>query len=300
MPGITVINAKYEEFKTWEPGMKFDVVVGNPPYSFEGGSYVNFVDLANSLSTTTAMVIPTSYFFDVRKFRGVRIYKNIDLKTHFPTVDISGICYFVTGDNHKTVTLIDQDNNSTIVNEVKRVFGCSAIEYSILNKVAIPTGGYKSYTGVIQNDVAKQSASNSGTFVCLAVGSNDTPPTLVRLKDISGVSGLGNIKVCFTMKNDSKYVNHAIVLDETVGVSSQVMAVNFKTRDEAENFVSLINTKLGRMTLSALLAGANKLKRSMFDQFPVLDLSKSWADQDLYIHFGLTEEEIKYIEETVK
>ena len=42
------------------------------------------------------------------------------------------------------------------------------------------------------------------------------------------------------------------------------------------------------------------MKTNMVRALPKLDLTRTWTDQELYAHFGLTDEEIRYIEEQVK
>jgi predicted RNA methylase len=71
-------------------GMKFDLVVGNPPYQNGENShfYKQFVDKAKTLSPVVAMVVPSSYFGNTSNFDNIKFYsykgmnfKNVELST---------------------------------------------------------------------------------------------------------------------------------------------------------------------------------------------------------------------------
>lgn len=73
----------------------------------------------------------------------------------------------------------------------------------------------------------------------------------------------------------------------------------FETEDEAKNVISYMNTKLFRMLVSI-----NKISQDayakVYEDVPILDFSKSWTDAELYERYGLTEEEITFVETMIK
>ena len=111
---------------TWGLGgdrMKFDCVVGNPPYQLEGGSggsndapiYQEFVMLANSLKPTySSLIMPARWFAAGREnllgtFRQFMLNNKslqkltayTDSSNLFTTVEIKGgICYYLLNKNH--------------------------------------------------------------------------------------------------------------------------------------------------------------------------------------------------------
>jgi site-specific DNA-methyltransferase (adenine-specific) len=46
--------------------------------------------------------------------------------------------------------------------------------------------------------------------------------------------------------------------------------------------------------------GTKGNSKELFSKIPLIDFTRMWSDDELYTHFGLTQEEIKYIEETTK
>ena len=52
--------------------------------------------------------------------------------------------------------------------------------------------------------------------------------------------------------------------------------------------------------LIAMVTATQHLARSNFRFVPVLDFTRSWTDSDLYAKYGLTDEEITFIESTIK
>jgi len=73
----------------------------------------------------------------------------------------------------------------------------------------------------------------------------------------------------------------------------------FPTRDETENYANYVATKFVRF----LIAQRKVTRHVTPDRFrfvPLLDMTRAWADEDLYSHFGLSQEEIDYIEATIK
>jgi hypothetical protein len=76
--------------------------------------------------------------------------------------------------------------------------------------------------------------------------------------------------------------------------------LNISSKEEGESIINYCKSKLFRFVAS------HYKKTSGFTPFvkngmiPKLDLTRTWTDQELYEHFGLTEEEIDYIEANVK
>ena len=73
----------------------------------------------------------------------------------------------------------------------------------------------------------------------------------------------------------------------------------FKSRLEAENFIKYCKTKFFRM-LVATKSYTQMLSPDAYEFVPVQDFSKEWTDAELYVKYGLTEEEIAFIESMIK
>lgn len=73
----------------------------------------------------------------------------------------------------------------------------------------------------------------------------------------------------------------------------------FDTREETEHFAQYIATKFVRFLVLPRKV-TQDLIAERFRFVPMLDMRHRWTDEDLYEHFGLTEEERAYIESTIK
>mgnify|MGYP005851032099 CR=1 FL=1 len=73
----------------------------------------------------------------------------------------------------------------------------------------------------------------------------------------------------------------------------------FKNRIEAENAISYITTRLFRL-LVLLHKPTQDATRSVYTFVPMQDFSKPWTDEELYAKYGLTQEEIAFIESMVR
>ena len=80
---------------------------------------------------------------------------------------------------------------------------------------------------------------------------------------------------------------------------SYLVANTFDDEAMANNFASYLKTKFVRFLIMQMLASMNMSKAS-YSFVPVQDFSKPWTDEELYAKYGLTDEEIAFIESMIK
>ena len=73
----------------------------------------------------------------------------------------------------------------------------------------------------------------------------------------------------------------------------------FNTEKEASNLVSYMSGKLARFLLLQALTSIH-ITKDKFCFVPVQDFSKLWTDAELYAKYGLSDEEIAFIESMIK
>jgi site-specific DNA-methyltransferase (adenine-specific) len=73
----------------------------------------------------------------------------------------------------------------------------------------------------------------------------------------------------------------------------------YDTEKEARNCFSYVITKFFRFLIAARSSGQD-LARSAYSFVPIQDFSKAWTDEDLYAKYGLTDDEIAYIEKLIR
>lgn len=74
---------------------------------------------------------------------------------------------------------------------------------------------------------------------------------------------------------------------------------NYDTREEAENVISYMNTKLFHL-LMHLKKVSHHVVSKVYGFCPLQDFTKSWTDEELYQKYSLTTDEIQFIEEHIK
>lgn len=88
-----------------------------------------------------------------------------------------------------------------------------------------------------------------------------------------------------------------VVIDKDCGHGEDMLSIYVDDGSIAKNIQKIFSTKLYRFIGKMYKNGRNQPLQNIF---PKIDFSKTWKDEELYKHFGLTEEEIKYIESNYK
>ncbi|MDI6827456.1 MAG: restriction endonuclease, partial [Armatimonadota bacterium] len=73
----------------------------------------------------------------------------------------------------------------------------------------------------------------------------------------------------------------------------------YDTKSEAESLATYLCTKFLRF-LVGLLKNTQHITKERFAFVPLLPMKEKWTDEKLYKHFGLTEDEIAFIESMVR
>lgn len=73
----------------------------------------------------------------------------------------------------------------------------------------------------------------------------------------------------------------------------------YDTEQEARNCFSYVVTRFFRF-LIAMRSSAQDLARSTYQFVPLQDFSKPWTDRELYVKYGLADEEVAYIEKLIR
>lgn len=154
---------------------------------------------------------------------------------------------------------------------------------------------HEAVRGLLADD-AKGSGKTVREYLVARDAVNWTPRRLTLFsswKVTGGQAGSGK---------DPEYENYKIVPDDYVVGGSQFIVGHFSTKEEAEHYVSLLDTKLARRALRES-KGGKLVQWGAFvpdlgdytDSNPDIDWSQP-LDPQLYKLFNLTEEEIKIIE----
>lgn len=356
--------------------MKFDAVVGNPPYqdstsvnNRRGAIYPYFYDVAEKLADKYSLISPARFLFNTgltQKKWNEKMLSNNHLKVVkfvqdatgiFPNTEIKGGVAIIFYDKNKDFGAInefipDEDLRNIASHFKKNENSLSEIVYSGRSDLKFTEEFLKQYPQSVSDRInaIKKSHPNvtelspneeyelkSSTFEVLPyVFKTEEPKDASNYYKLLGlVSGkrtyrwiekkymeprypsknnITDFKVLIPESNGSGELGE--VLSTPISVSPLVSSTptfisigSFKTKEEADNLLNYIKTKFAR----ALLALCKKTQHnpsSTWSYVPMQDFtSKSdidWSksvraiDRQLYAKYGLSDEEIDFIEDKIK
>ncbi len=338
--------------KTWmKEGerLKFDAVVGNPPYQLMGGSggtndapiYQHFAELATELNPTyISLIIPSRWFSTGREnllsnFRNAmltdchisKMVAYTDSRDIFPTVEVKGgLCYYLRDEKH-----LGDCEYSLVKDGQRQTAGRNLGDFDILirepkladivKKVMMQVKPNETVDTIVSNDTPfgiptnpHTSGKNSVTIYHTLSAEHDVSVLyLEKMTRTTAYVSRNSIK-----KNASDIDKHKVFIPEAAGsgndpyvvgkpeyapigsVCSQTfLYVPFETEQEARNFISYLRTKFFRVLVSACKISQHTPSKN-YRFVPLQDFSKPWTDAELYEKYGLTDEEIAFIEATIK
>ena len=320
--------------------MKFDVIISNPPYQLnDGGNGVSakpiynlFVEQAKKLYPRYLIMITPSRWFNGGKgldsFRKNMMSDNhitclVDYqnaKDCFPGVSIGGgVCYFLwerdrTNDckitnviNGKTNTLIRPLNQFpvfvryneaiNIIQKVRRLH-----EPSIVGQISSrnPFGLATNVRGSLKkgpNTLLLYSSKETGY-----ISPNDIIQGDEYIKKYKIMISRVTSEHAGEPDKDGKYkviANLRFLEPDEVCTDSYIIAFPSEAKDYTKNALGYIKTKFARFLILQTLSSIN-LSRERYEFVPMQDFSKSWTDEELYSKYALTDDEIAFIDSTIK
>lgn len=98
---------------------------------------------------------------------------------------------------------------------------------------------------------------------------------------------------------ESDWVNPFVVEPDSCSTETYLAVGPFESEDLAQNAVSYMQTKFFHFMVS-LVKNTQQAMQKVYQFVPVQDFAKPWTDAKLYEKYGLTEEEITFIESMIK
>ena len=317
--------------------MKFDVIIGNPPYQLSDGGaqasaspiYHKFVEQAKKLNPRfLTMIIPARWFaggkgldsFREEMLNDKRIRKVVDYHDAadcFPGVEIKGgVCYFLWERDNPGLCEVIPVVQSEQLKPMSRNIG----EYDVFVRFndAIP----------ILKKVQKFNEDKISSII-----SSRKPfgfPT--SFTSFSQTPVINGVKI-YAQKNEGWINRDAITINkELVDLPKvllskaynggytyphQIINVPFVPKNpscctetylvcgafendvQAKFFVSYAKTKFFRFMVSIRKVTQDNPK-DRFDFVPMQNFDESWTDEKLYKKYGITEKEIEFIESMIR
>lgn len=342
---------KLQRTDTWgkegQP-MKFDAIVGNPPYQEDtgGGSAANvaakqarpvynlFVEQAKTMQPHyISMIMPARWYaggIGLNDFRNemlndphlIRLTDFVNSKDCFSTVDIAGgICYFLWDRDKEevcevtNVSGLERHTMRRNLNEFGEIFIRSNESLSIIHKVLSRSEHF--LTDRVQ-------PIDAFGFPSAARGEKEPFDGCISLIHSQGI---GYIKRSDVKKNAElidKYkatisilvpCNGEVGIDPSKGYKaittprievpgevntfSYLVLGAFDTEEEIKNYKQYLMCKFTRFMLR-LTYSSMHIARANFVFVPDQDFTEEWTDEKLYKKYELTEDEIAFIESTIR
>ena len=326
-----------ENPETIFPDMKFDVIIGNPPYQLSDGGngasasplYHRFVRQAQKLKPRyLTMIIPSRWFGGGKgldDFRREMLNDNhirvlVDYENAsdcFPGVDIAGgVCYFLWDrDNPGLCDVVNIRNNETMhsvraLNEfdtfirhdqaasiVRKV--CAFGEPMMSNMVSsrkpfgLPTVARPQEFG----DILLRWQNGEGPYRRdeITVGRELIDKWKV-ITSYVGYDHAGNPGKDGKRRVFSKI---DILPPGTICTETYLVVGSFDTEQEAKKLVAYMKTLFFRFLVAQCMY-SHHITKEAYRLVPIQDFSQSWTDEKLYAKYGITDEEIKFIESMVR
>ena len=321
--------------------MKFDVIIGNPPYQLNNGGgsgsgatpiYHSFVSQARKLSPKyLCMITPSRWFAggsgmdDFRKemLTEKHIRKIVDYPDAsecFPGINLNGgASYFLWDKTYSgdcIFTSINKGKESTSVRDLAEfdIFIRYNEAVSIIHKVMkkttrtmesmisaqTPFGFLTSFRGRADKkngDLTIHSSKGIGYVERYEVSRNsewiDKYKVLIG-KALSGHAGEldvnGQAKIIAATK---------IIGPKEVCTQTYLVVGPTDSEEEAKSLHSYICSKFVRFLMMPTMVSIS-ISGSSFRFVPIQKFDKKWTDEELYAKYGLTQEEIDFIESMIK
>ncbi|MBU1183286.1 MAG: Eco57I restriction-modification methylase domain-containing protein [Proteobacteria bacterium] len=317
--------------------MKFDVIVGNPPYQLSDGGfgksatpiYQKFVQQAKKLNPRfLTMIIPSRWFaggkgldgFRTEMLNDDRIRKIVDFEDAnecFPGVDIAGgICYFLwERDSAGPCEVVNMHNDTEAIStRALNEFG-----KFIRHSQAVP---------IIRKVLAKKEKNMSGQVSSrkpFGLPTNARPQKngdiILRWQKGEGPFNRKDVTTGIEMIDEWKVItsyvgyDHAgnpgkdgkrrviskidILLPGTICTETYLIIGSYKKQTLAKNLIGYMKTRFFRFFVAQFMY-SHHITKDSYSFVPLLDMTTNWTDELLYKRYGITDKEIAFIESKIR
>lgn len=329
-----------ENPETIFPDMKFDVIIGNPPYQLEVGIekdnyaiplYHKFIQQAKKLRPRfISMIIPSRWFaggrgmddFREEMLHDTRLQILVDYPNAadcFPGIDLSGgVCYFLWNSEYNGICKIVSNRGKDYQSTMNRPLLEPGNDTFIRFNEAIPI-------------IRKIIAYKEPTFDSLV--SPQTPFGIVSsFKDYSDkpfeesiaiytVNGIKYIRKDQVSKNRQWISPYKVFISKSYGergaypyrfLAKPFIGTPRSCCTQTYLMIGPFNTSIECENVISYIntrffrfcimqkKNTQDAMRGVYSYVPIQDFSQSWTDEKLYAKYGITDEEIKFIGSMVR
>jgi site-specific DNA-methyltransferase (adenine-specific) len=318
--------------------MKFDVIVGNPPYQLNDGGgtgssakpiYNLFIDQAKKLKPRyLSMIIPARWYsggkgldeFRSEMLKDKSIRKLVDFadsRDCFPGVDIAGgVCYFLWDRDNKGICEVETKRKEVVIKSSRFLdefdtFVRDNLAIDIIHKVKQKSN---SFLDVVVSSrmpfglVSSVRPEKKGDLNLITSAGNGM---ISSDKITSGNDLIGKWKVMLSKASNDHggqpdkegkrriFSRIEVMPPKTVCTESYLVVGNYNSEEEANNMADFLRTKFCRFLVSTILLTQN-ITKGKFIFVPNLPMKEKWDDEKLFTKYELTTNEIDFISQLIR
>ena len=273
--------------------MKFDVVIGNPPY--KGDLHLKFLELSYNISDFIIFLEPGGFYFDKKNKNKNFIRIKELIKDSLEEVIFFNGNYIFNVVLHApfSISIINKlkKNNFILVNNkiFKTIDKIKDINY--INK----WNEYKIYPVLEKKILEIVQKDNFYKYVNKKVGNY-----YINLPKITGH--------VIHLKESDKFFkkDYFILLHKKTGklvneinrIEKKPFFISFKTEEEGNNCLLFLKSRFARFCLS-IYKNNMHIDGGELKSVPWLDWNKEWTEEKIKDYFELTDEEIRFINKVI-
>lgn len=321
--------------------MKFDVIIGNPPYQLEIGIekdnysiplYHKFVEQAKKLCPKyLTMIIPSRWFAGGRgldDFRKDMLSDNrLKVIVDYPDatecftngIDLSGgVCYFLWDKDYhgncRVSSIQNGKEKSTMFRPLLENNCDTFIRFNeavpILHKIqSFKEKSFSQYVspqtpfGIISSFSKYQDVPFQGSVELLCVKGKKYIDKAYVTKNKQWI---GSYKIYISKSYGERgaypyrfLAKPMIGYPESCCTQTYLMLGPFNDEKECKNVISYIHTRFFRFCVM-LKKNTQDAMRNVYSLVPLQDFSHPWTGEMLYQKYGLTDEEIAFVESMIR
>lgn len=271
------------DFLSWEPEMKFDVIVGNPPYQGKAALHQQFFNKAVEMTVNDGIVCfiqpATPYFNKKTKKKApeetmINFVKNYDTTVKFVSPEMFDGADIATDLSITILTKKIGDKSVDITYRDGSVYKNTSVED--INMTMINPTQYKSIRDKYINFIAKNGSLHDKTNY------NAPSKSGMHLQKVRGHLGQPDFYTLVSNNRDYAKENE-----------NSAAAVLIPTA-EYNYFYEYAKTFVARMGLSLSKFNSNNHMGEL-RTVPLVPFDRIWSDEDLAKLIGLTDEELDLI-----